>query len=756
MVTKLSNHVKAIYKVTRFRIAKDAWPPEQPKEFTPLVLLHHEDEYSMKEATTATKVVHSGAITDLVPTTSSEPPAKRPRIPELEEAFKPSKTTTEVSEIIAPLEVNNNDPQMILIEGAPGIGKTILLKHIAYKWAEQGILQNYEVVLLVYLRDLVFQKISSLKELFQSFCKDYMDDNDVTTCVKDISSNEGKFLVFLFDGYDELPEEFRDNGLIADILNRTVLPNCGLVVSSRPHTSVDLRKHAQLHVEILGFTEEQRKHYIKHSLSNQSQIEQLTTYLQQKIIINSLCYVPLNISLLIFLYKQKVGLPNNATELYNIFICLIIRRNLSKYGITINPAEANIKNLPEPYSKFIQNLSKLSLQALNDDQLIFTLDQIKQFCPQVESIPGALNAFGLLQAIEHISIFQKTKTFHFLHLSVQEFLAANCITTLTPDEELCILEKYFWCQRHSNMFTMYITLTKGQRPSFKKFLTGRDNTNTIAIHSKFFDDELNCIQLYRCFNEASGNDHICQTIERKFSDGMIRFYFAKLTTNDIENIAIFLTCSSIKQWKVLCLGGCYILDAGMFIIHRILMSSSITIEGLKLYENSLSSTSDGCLADIVTTCEVKVLNINYNKTIGQTEEFFPKILSPSSIIHTLLITGTNLTSKLAITIFSLLKETKLKVLAMADNDVTDEAHDTIAKTLQVNTTLEHLNIHGNKISKEASQIILDHLRHNNTLTNLFLPSKYSEYDNKQILKLLDEERKCHGHYTKLNVKFSYR
>ena len=762
MVSQLSNHVKAVYKATRLRIPKDAWPPEQPKEFTPLVLLHHEDEHNIKETTTITKVLCSGAITDLIPATSSEPPVKRPRVPHydgLGEALKASKTTTEVSEIIAPLEVSNNDPQMILIEGAPGIGKTILLKHIAYKWAEQRLLQKYELVLLVYLRDLVLQKISSLKELFQYFCEHHIEDDDITICIKHVSSNDGKFLTFLLDGYDELPKEFRENSLIADILNRKVLPNCGLVVSSRPHTSVHLHKDAKLQVKILGFTEEQRQHYIKHSLSDQSQIRQLTTYLQQQIIINSLCYVPLNIALLLFLYKQDVHLPNNATELYSVFICLIICQNLSKYGITINPAEADINNLPEPCGKFIHQLSKLSLQALNDDQLIFTLEQIKQWCPQVEKIPGALNAFGLLQAIEHVSIFQKITTFHFLHSSIQEFLAANHITTLTPDEESCILEKYFWCQRHSNMFTMYITLTKGQRPSFKKFLTGGDNTNTVAIHSKFLDNELNCIHLYRCFNEASENDRVCKTIERKFSDGVVDLYFAKLSTNDIENIAILLTCSSIKQWKVLCLGGCYILDAGMFIIHRILSSSSITIEGLKLYGNDLSSTSDGCLADIVITCRVKVLNVNYNKTIGQTEEFFPKILSPSSFIHTLVITGTNLTSKVAITIFSLLREkTKLKVLHMANNIVTDEAHNIIAKTLQLNNTLEYLNIHGNKISAEASQVILHHLRHNNTLTDLFLPGDYSDNDSKQILRLQDivnEERKCRGYDAKLTVKFCY-
>ena len=758
VVTQLSCHVKAVYKATRFTVAKDTWPPEQPKEFTPLVLLHHEDEHSMRDVTIVTEALHSGAISDVISATSSKPIAMQPSLhhhDKLGDALKASITTTEVSEILAPLEVSDN-PQTILIEGAPGIGKTILLKHIAYSWAEQGILKKYELVLLVYLRDPIVQKMPSLKELFQYFCKHHMEGDEVAMCIKHFSSNQGKTLTLLIDGYDELPEELRENSLIADILNRQVLPDCGLVVSSRPHASVLLCKRATLRVDILGFTEEQRKHYIEHSLNDQSQIKQLTTYLEQHVIISSLCYVPFNIVLLLFLYKQGVPLPDNATQLYNIFICLTIHQNLTKYGITVKQLITDINNLPEPYGKFIQQLSKLSVQALNNNQLIFTLDQIKQFCPQVESIPGALNAFGLLQAIEHVSIFQTTTTFNFLHLSVQEFLAANHITTLTPDEELSILKQYFWSDSHSNMFTIYITLTKGQRPAFRKFLFGGNDTT--AILSKFVNDKLKCIHLYRCFNEASGDDRVCRTIERKFSN-RIDFSYTTLSTNDIENIATFLTSCSNKQWKELNLRYCLIRDAGLQIIHRIITPLSITIEEIRLYGNNLSSSSDGCLIDIVITCGLKVLGISKNKTIGQTEEFFPTILSsPSSMIERLYIRDINLSTRAAIMIFTLLKEkkTKLKKLAIANNDITDDVCDVITETLQVNSTLEYLDIHGNKISKEASQLILNSLRHNNTLTELNLP-RYSEDDIKQILTLQDivnEERKHNRCQVKLNVTFN--
>jgi len=75
----------------------------------------------------------------------------------------------------------------------------------------------------------------------------------------------------------------------------------------------------------------------------------------------------------------------------------------------------------------------LSLQALNNNQLIFTTEQVKAFCPHLEGIPGAIDGFGLLQVVEHYGIFNTTKTFNFIHFSIQEYLAAHCLpSSFTP------------------------------------------------------------------------------------------------------------------------------------------------------------------------------------------------------------------------------------------------------------------------------------------------------------------------------------
>ena len=131
VVSQLSSQVKAVYKATRFSVTNDIWPPDAPKEFTPLVLklLHCEDEQSITQVTTITNPFHRSAISNVISTTSSEPLAKYSRLhshDKLEEALEASKVTTDILEILAPLEVSDK-AQTILIEGAPGIGKTILL-----------------------------------------------------------------------------------------------------------------------------------------------------------------------------------------------------------------------------------------------------------------------------------------------------------------------------------------------------------------------------------------------------------------------------------------------------------------------------------------------------------------------------------------------------------------------------------------------------------------------------------------------------
>ena len=370
------------------------------------------------------------------------------------------------------------------------------------------MLQKFELVLLISLRDTSLQQVESVDDLLQLLCRgDKNATQLISACAQYLFANGGKTLTLLLDGYDEYPEHLRESSLVASILKRQVLPLCGLVVSSRPHASHHLRKQATIRVDILGFTETEREHYIEQSLSDQPhKIKELKQYLQARPSIDSICFIPFNMVILLYLYKLGIPLPRNSTNLYYHFtIC----RHLSKFGNPLTYDITDLTNFPEPYNRIIQQLSKLSPEALNSNKLVFTLDEITAACPDIATIPGAINGFGLLQAVQHFGLYTKMITLN-LHFTVQEFLAAHYILHLPPIEELKVIEANFWSDIHFNMFSIYVSLTKGQRSSFKTFLSNENERITIA--DEFLSDHLKCLRLYRYFKEA--DDHtLCSTIE---------------------------------------------------------------------------------------------------------------------------------------------------------------------------------------------------------------------------------------------------
>ena len=680
----------------------DTWPPNQLKSFTPLLLSHHQGDCTPKQVAEMAEMMHIGDIHKMLDT---------------------SKVTKEINEILSPLE-KSEEAFFALIEGAPGIGKTVLLKEIAYRWGNKELLEKFEFVLLICFRDPSLQQIKSVSNLLQLFYKG--DDNTeevVGACSEYLSNSGGSSLTLLLDGYDEYPEHLQKSSLIADIIKRRVLPLCSLVVSSRPHASEHLREQATIRVDILGFTETERQHYIKQALPEQShKIKELTQYLHQQPSVDSICFVPFNMAVLLYLYKLGITLPKNCTELYHHFIFSTVCRHISKSGSPFTQNITDLTNLPEPYNRIVQQLSKLSLETLNENKLIFTLHEIITACPDVLAIPGAINGFGLLQAVQHFGLHAKTMTLNFIHFTIQEFLAAHYISHLPPNEELKVIEANFWNKMHFNMFSIYISLTKGQQSSFKTFLSG--GNKAIAIADKFLKDQLKCLCLYRCFNEVE-DYKMCKTIEQAeiFNSKEINLRGIALIASDIECISLFLTSSFNKEWKLLNLHRCHIQDNGMNILCRGLQhSSDITIDGLWLTGNDLTTQSSSLISELTIKCKVKELRMGNNHNIREDQQLYSILTNPSSELQRLYMGITSLSSRGARELFTAIKENnKLELLYICHNAIRDDACDVIITALQKNSCLIELIMYGNPLSSEAILNIVQCLEANNTLQHLWLP-----------------------------------
>ena len=194
----------------------------------------------------------------------------------------------------------------------------MLLKHIAYLWANNELLRNTEFLFLLHLRDPSVQLINSLYALVRYFYHYGAQAQQVTSY---IAESGEKSVTILLDGYDELPPNLQQNGFIVGLLQCEYLPACSIVVSSRPHASAHLRHNISCQVEILGFSEQDQQRFIEDSLEDQPhKISDLKQYLKHHSAISNLCFIPFNMAIFLLLYKDKEErpLPTNFVQLVHL------------------------------------------------------------------------------------------------------------------------------------------------------------------------------------------------------------------------------------------------------------------------------------------------------------------------------------------------------------------------------------------------------------------------------------------------------
>ena len=678
-----------------FITTEDEWPPEQPKHFTAVVLIHHKNKRSKRELIALIEAAKTSNI--------------------IQANQKPVITLKDISEIFLSLStLSENNPYTILIEGVPGIGKTFLSKHIAYHWANGALPMLQKMVLLLFLRDPTVQKICDLEDLITYFyCNDKISEDDAKVCARYLQKTDGIELTIILDGYDELPEQMKQKGFLAEIIQRKRLPACNLIVTSRLSASAHLHGNFDRRIEILGFSSEARLDYICKTLNDVAEQKILQSYLEEHPIINSYCYIPLNMTILLHLFKEMKQLPNNQTELYNNFICLTICHFLRKSSINLFMNLLCINHLPEYYKNVMLNLGKLSLQGINRNKLIFSMTDIKEVFPDMDENSYLIHGFGLLQAVQHFGMTQTELSFNFIHASVQEFLAAFQISTLPYDEELMLLKEKFWVKSYQNTWMMYVGITNGQKKAFKQFLAGEISASS-GIASNFLEDPIKCIHLFQCFKEVSDNKQ-CSVIDNAkiFEKNILDLHGVTLLPRDMEAVSVFLTHSKKQQWDELDFLLCNMGDTGCNILQLALCNTMLlTLNKLNLADNHLSTSSSKFITDITLNKNITVLYLQGNHL--QDGDYL-QILAQSGTLKVLDISENEIQTEGAVRIFKALKLkcSCLKKLILTNNGITKEAADEIGLALTTNSTLEVLGLSRNKLQSTGIVGIMYSLNNDN-------------------------------------------
>ena len=622
LINKESDNMCQYYKNERYKISGDDWPPYQPDYFTSVALIHHKEKRTTNREiiAVATRTFKGKVDVNNYSSAQNTNHSISTNHEKSDDYFTECRSTKDITEIFkyASPQKSNAVPNIILIEGAPGIGKTILSKEIAFQWANKNLLANKLFLFLIFLRDPHIKQIATLKDFITyAICSSEQNKN-IELIVQHLNNTSGDDVTIVFDGYDEISDEIRHNSFIEKIINRKILKLSGLVITSRPTASINLHDICDCRVEILGFTKEDRFKYIKQSLeSNEEEIGLLQDYLLQNPFINSLCYIPLNMTILICLFKEfskdkNYMLPKNQTEMNEQFICITISRFLKKKGVSLTIK--SLKTLPIPYKQHFKHLSKLAFYLLGNDQIVFDSDDIQKY--------DNWSDLGLLKATKYSNYLDGSliASYNFLHFTLQEFLAAYYVASLSPLKEMSKLKDKFWNNRYLNCWVMYAGLTKGNSFAFRHYLAGRK----FVLHSllvkpkditiEIISNKVKCLHLFQCFLEA-GNDKICQQVGSNLFDETIDLSNTTLLLIDMHNLSFFLTRSTTKEWKLLDISNCYIGDDGCDTLANALLGDDkykVQINKLNLSCNQLSLRSIPTILKFIHHFNIKELLVTGN------------------------------------------------------------------------------------------------------------------------------------------------
>ena len=333
--------------------------------------------------------------------------------------------------------VERRSVKRILLEGDAGIGKTTFSIAVSEDWANGKLFQQFELLLLLPLRHRKVSTAHSLPELLKLL---HSSQTLCDTVANQLEESEGSNVLIIADGWDELSESQQSEGsVLYELLFEDFLPFASVIVTSRPSASA--RFHTlpciDQFVELIGFDKENIASYIQSEFpADQEKADRLREQLEHNTLVESLCRIPLNCAIICHLWRTlEEDLPSTMTELYTKIICNIVLRNIQKNGFGKVQNLSNFEALPDDLKPAWRLMCKLAFEALKQDQITFMQEELEEFFPESAEFQKKLLCFGLLQSSHSMLEDGCGVSIHFLHLTIQEYLAALHLVSQLPNNE---------------------------------------------------------------------------------------------------------------------------------------------------------------------------------------------------------------------------------------------------------------------------------------------------------------------------------
>ncbi|TWW53106.1 NLR family CARD domain-containing protein 3 CARD15-like protein [Takifugu flavidus] len=323
--------------------------------------------------------------------------------------------------------------RVVLTNGVAGVGKTFSVQKFSLDWAEGLENQDISLVLplswreLNLIRDEQHSLLSLLHVFHPTLQKIRAEDLTVWK------------LLFIFDGLDEsrFSLDFNKHQLISDVtqvssvgvllvnlIQGNLLPSALIWITSRPAAAHQIPPSCVDRItEVRGFTDSQKEEYFRRRFSDEDLSKRIISHIKASRSLHIMCLIPVFCWITAIVLEdmmttdQRGELPKTLTDLYSHFLMVQIKRKKQKYGGKQRPEE-----LTEADKELLLKLGQLAFEHLEKGNIMFYSEDLEQCGLDVSEVSVYSGVCTEIFKRESV-IFQKS-VYCFVHLSIQEFLAA--------------------------------------------------------------------------------------------------------------------------------------------------------------------------------------------------------------------------------------------------------------------------------------------------------------------------------------------
>ncbi|XP_064872501.1 NLR family CARD domain-containing protein 3-like isoform X1 [Oncorhynchus nerka] len=339
-------------------------------------------------------------------------------------------TAIKCNDIFKPLTEQDKPIRTVLTKGVAGIGKTVSVQKFILDWAEGKANQDVQFVFSFPFRELNLMKGDkhTFIELLNHF--------SMETKQSGISIFNKYKVLFIFDGLDEcrLPLDFQNNKICWDVTERTsvdvlltnlikgnLLPSALIWITTRPAAANKIPSGCVDQVtEVRGFNDPQKEEYFRKRFSDDDLANRIISHIKTSRSLHIMCHIPvfcwISATVLEHMLKHKrEEMPKTLTEMYTHLVVFHTKQKNDKY-----PGKEETG--PHWNKESILSLGKLAFQQLVNGNLIFYEEDLKEAGIDVNE--ASVYSGLCTQLFKEECVLYQDKVYCFVHLSIQEFLAA--------------------------------------------------------------------------------------------------------------------------------------------------------------------------------------------------------------------------------------------------------------------------------------------------------------------------------------------